>query len=58
MVHQKVITVGRGLSHPTRSLKIVCRGQERHKDRKGTLGLISGPILDLENLEIKRPEYS
>ncbi len=40
MVHQKAITICRGLSHPTRSLsRIVCRGQERPKGRKGTLRL-------------------
>ncbi len=38
MVHQKAITICRGLSHPTRSLsRIVCRGKERPKGRKGTL---------------------
>jgi hypothetical protein len=37
-VHQKAIAICRGLSHPTRSLsRIVCRGQERSKGRKGTL---------------------
>ncbi len=35
---KKAITISRGLSHPTRSLsRIVCRGQERPKCRKGTL---------------------
>ncbi len=38
MVRQKAITIYRGLSHLTRSLsRIVCRGQERPKGRKGTL---------------------
>ncbi len=38
MVHQKAITICRGLSHLTRSLsRMVCRGQERSKGRKGTL---------------------
>jgi hypothetical protein len=38
MVHQKAISICRGLSHPTRShSRIVCRGQERHQGRKGTL---------------------
>ncbi len=38
MVRQKAITIYRGLSHPTRSLsRIVCRGQECPKGRKGTL---------------------
>ncbi len=40
VVRQKAITIiiCRGLSHPTRSFsRIVCRGQERPKDRGGTL---------------------
>ncbi len=38
MVRQKAITFCRELSHPTRSLsRIVCRGQEQPKGRKGTL---------------------
>ncbi len=38
MVRQKAITICKGLSHLTRSLsKIVCRGQERPKGKKGTL---------------------
>ncbi len=38
MVRQKAITICRGLSHQTRSLsRIVCRGQEHPKGRKGTL---------------------
>jgi hypothetical protein len=37
MLVQKAITICRGLSHLTRPLsRIVCRGQERHKGRKGT----------------------
>ncbi len=40
MVHQKAITISRGLSHKIRSLsRIVCRGQERPTGRKGTLRL-------------------
>ncbi len=38
MVCETAITIGRGLSHPTRSLsRIVCRGQEHPKGSKGTL---------------------
>ncbi len=38
MVCQTAITIGRGLSHSTRSLsRIVCKGQEHPKDSKGTL---------------------
>ncbi len=38
MVPQKAISFCRGLSHPTRSVsRMVCRGQERPKGRKGTL---------------------
>jgi hypothetical protein len=46
MARQKVITICRRLSHPTRSLsRIVCRGQERPNSRKATFRPDFQPLL-------------